>query len=574
VAAAAALFAVGAGMAVVAAPAPASVGSPGAKSHVLLISVDGLHASDLTQCVATGACPNLAALAHYGNTYTRATTSKPSDSSPGLVALTTGADPKLAGVYYDDSYDRTMFAPPAQLASGTQDCTGPAGAEMQYFENLDVGAPTFTNPNGTRTILNESIDPAQVPRGIVNGQCVPIYPNDFNRVNSIFSVAHAAGLRTAWADKHPSANSLVAGNGTPDAVDDPFQTEINADIIPPTLQTTRVGTVHIVSFPRDTTSFPGAAITDSVGDTESYDQIKVDAILNQIDGWNSGGTMHVGVPAIFGMNFQAVSVGQKLVDPNFCDWNTSSTQRPIPCQAGYTPGGYLPGSLVFTPQLKGAIGFVDTALGSMVKELRAQHLLSSTEIVITSKHGQSPIDPAELMMIGGADTKVLSDAGVTLPDQTTDDDVSLMWYQNPANVAPAVAAFQTDQSSANTARIQTLYSGASLEAMFGDPAKDPRTPDIIIQPIPGSIYSGSVKKVAEHGGFSEDDTHVAMLVVDGARVADQDQQAGVVTSPVQTAQVAPTVLAFLGLNPAALDSVQVEHVQVLPGLVGGQNSQH
>ncbi len=567
VAGAAALLALVGGLAAV--QAPAFAGSPDDSArHVLLISVDGLHASDLARCEATGACPNLAKLAEVGTTYTNASTSKPSDSSPGIVALTTGADPKLSGVYYDDSYDRSMFPPPAQLASGKQDCTGPAGTEAQYFENLDVGAPTFSNQNGTRTILNEAIDPAQLDRGIVKGKCVPIFPNDFNRVNSVFSVAHAAGLRTAWADKHPAANSTVAGHGTPNAVDDPFQTEINADIIPPTLQTTRVGTVHTVTFPRDTTTFPGAAITDSVGDTESYDQIKVDAILNQIDGWNSTGTKKADVPAIFGMNFQSVSVGQKLVDPNFCDWTTKSTQRPIPCQAGYTPGGYMPGTLAFTPQLKGAIGFVDAGIGSMVKELRAKHLLSSTRIIIGAKHGQSPIDPTQLRMIGSAENAVLTAAGVTQPDQTTDDDVSLMWYQHPAGVASAVAALKKDQKGANTARIQHILSGESLQEQFGNPATDPRTPDIIVQPIVGTIYSKSVKKVAEHGGFSANDTHTALLVVDGSRVSDDRAEGRSVDDAVQNYQVAPTILAFLGLDPHKLDSVRVEHVRVLPELPG------
>jgi len=59
----------------------------------------------------------LASLAHYGTTYTDAHTSEPSDSAPGLMALATGGDPKLTGVYYDDSYDRTIYAPPAQTAT-------------------------------------------------------------------------------------------------------------------------------------------------------------------------------------------------------------------------------------------------------------------------------------------------------------------------------------------------------------------------------------------------------------------------------------------------------------------------
>jgi hypothetical protein len=39
-------------------------------------------------------------------------------------------------------------------------------------------------------------------------------------------------------------------------------------------------------------------------------------------------------------------------------------------------------------------------------------------------------------------------------------------------------------------------------------------------------------------------------------------------TPVETTQVAPTILALLGLNPNELTAVQVEGTQVLPGLGG------
>ena len=48
--------------------------------------------------------------------------------------------------------------------------------------------------------------------------------------------------------------------------------------------------------------------------------------------------------------------------------------------------------------------------------------------------------------------------------------------------------------------------------MFGDPTRDPHTPDVIVQPQKGTIYSLSKKKDAEHGGFADDDAHVALLV--------------------------------------------------------------
>src|SRR3569833_1349877 len=79
--------------------------------HVLLISVDGLHASDLARWVAEHPNSNLAQLSHQGTTYLNASTSEPSDSFPGLLSMTTGGTPKTTGVYYDDSYARDMWAP-------------------------------------------------------------------------------------------------------------------------------------------------------------------------------------------------------------------------------------------------------------------------------------------------------------------------------------------------------------------------------------------------------------------------------------------------------------------------------
>jgi hypothetical protein len=549
----------------------ASAGRAGAQGpppsrHVLLISVDGLHQYDLATCEANGTCPQLAALAGIGTTYTNATTSMPSDSAPGLMGLVTGGDPKLTGVYYDDSYDRTMYTPPAQTSTGTQNCSGPAGAEVGLFENVDSGAPTASNPNGFRPVVGGSVDPAQLPRQMQNGVCTTVTPNDYLRTNSIFSVASAAGLRTAWADKHPVYNAEVAGHGTPDAVTDPFNTEINADVIPAQLTDTR-GNVVTFPHPNPTGDPNGFFITDFVGNTEAYDQIKVDAILNQIDGMNSAGTRHVGTPSIFGMNFQTVSVAQKDVDPILSCARNSVTTGSGACDPSYFPGGYNP-NLSFTPQMSGAVTWVDNAVQAMVSELEKTGQMDSTTIVITAKHGQSPIDPAKLAKIGHAEVTDLTNAGVN-PALVTDDDIALIWM-NPATQAAdtqkGLNALTADQHKSNTARIDTIYSGASLQQMFGDPTKDRRTPDLIVQPIPGTIYSTSGAKVEEHGGFAMDDTHVAMLVVNGANLHHGRPTSGgsEVSSPVRTYQVAPTILQDLGLNPRELDSVRIEGVQVLP----------
>jgi predicted AlkP superfamily pyrophosphatase or phosphodiesterase len=80
-------------------------------SHVLLISIDGLHAVDLSNYITSHPNSALAALASHGIQYPNALTTAPSDSFPGLTAQVTGATPRSAGVFYDVSYDRSLFPP-------------------------------------------------------------------------------------------------------------------------------------------------------------------------------------------------------------------------------------------------------------------------------------------------------------------------------------------------------------------------------------------------------------------------------------------------------------------------------
>jgi hypothetical protein len=92
------------------------------------------------------------------------------------------------------------------------------------------------------------------------------------------------------------------------------------------------------------------------------------------------------------------------------------------------------------------------------------------------------------------------------------------------------------------------------------PPDDPRTPDIIVTPNVGVIYTGSAAKQEEHGGFAHDDTNVMLLV------SHPDYKARTVYSEVGTLQVAPTILKVLGLNPNKLDGVRLEGTGVLPGV--------
>jgi arylsulfatase A-like enzyme len=102
--------------------------------------------------------------------------------------------------------------------------------------------------------------------------------------------------------------------------------------------------------------------------------------------------------------------------------------------------------------------------------------------------------------------------------------------------------------------------GDELKLKFNDPAHDSRVPDVIVQPIYGTVYTGSTAKNAEHGGMSFADTNVG-LVVSNPRFPSV-----VVKTPVLSSQVAPTILQALEIEPDQLNSVRVEQTPVLPGL--------
>src|ERR1700758_590148 len=112
------------------------IAAPSSKvDHVLLISVDGLHQSDLEWYVSNHPGSALAKMVNGGAEFTNAQTSDPSDSDPGGTALMTGGDPRATGVYYDVEYNHSLYE------AGTTACTGqPTGADVIYDspDALDV----------------------------------------------------------------------------------------------------------------------------------------------------------------------------------------------------------------------------------------------------------------------------------------------------------------------------------------------------------------------------------------------------------------------------------------------------
>ena len=352
-----------------------SVGN-GPVKHVLLLSVDGMHAVDLYNCshgvkgINGGQpyCPNMAALEQTAADYTAASTSKPSDSFPGLMSIVTGATPKTMGVWYDVGFDRSLDPPAVTTGNGVAagKCIAygvPTGSRAEYEEGIDIdqtklngGAPGASLTDGGLA----SIDSRKLPRDPAQG-CAPVEPWNFVRVNTIYGVIHQAGGYTAWSDKHPAYGS-VSGPGAGNNIDDFYAPEINSNVIGlPGITTAEGASCAQV---RDTSQL--GAWSDSFENIQCYDQLKVNAILNQIAGKTHSGAA-AQVPALFGMNFQSVSVGQKLIEN------------------GDLVGGYKNGQGTPSRELFREIKYVDAAIGNMINGLKDAGQYEDTLIVVTAK---------------------------------------------------------------------------------------------------------------------------------------------------------------------------------------------
>ncbi len=514
-----------------------SSATPAAPTRVLLISVDGLHQQDLANCIANKTCPNIATLGQTGVNYSNANTPGLSDSFPGLAALVTGGSPKSTGLFYDVSYDRTLYAP-----SDTS-CTGQQGWNVVFDETTGIDAQN----GGALTHLDGggAFNPQAIPNALVNGKCTPVYPHNYIKTNTVFEVVkdNMSGARTAWADKHAWGYDWVNGpSGT--GVDDLARTEINS--VDPTT---------------------GTDYTDVYSHTEQFDNLHVQALINQIDGKDSTGKNTVAVPTVFGGNFQTLSVAQKA--PNA------------------KGGGYIDANFTPNVQVAAAINYVDNSIGKIVAELKAKNLLSSTLIIVTAKHGQSPSDYSKLVKNGDTLTALLQannyiDANGNFGQNATKsgnlndgtglvgtgmvqtDDLGLIWLKDQTQLALVLATLNanlgcTTKGICADGSQAYILSGAQLAPQFGDPAQG-RTPDIIVQPNPGVIYTSSKKKDAEHGGNAPDDSHVALLISYPTLAAQVN------TAKVVTTQVAPTILKFLKLDPNLLNAVKSEGTATLPGL--------
>ena len=529
--------------------------------HVVLISVDGMHQSDLEWFVATHPGSTLATLVEQGVSYSNARTPFPSDSFPGLVAQVTGGNPRTTGVYYDDSWNRALLAP------GTTDCANAApGTEVTFFELLDLNPLAIDAGYGVGAIdsaasirqnifklpkqARELIDPALLP--VDPATCAGLYPHSYLKVNTVFEVAKAHGLHTAWSDKHAAYDIINGPSGT--GVDDLFVPEVNS-LVPADL------------------GAGGDDFTKDNVNTQFYDSLKVEAVLRWAAGRNHDGSPNAaGVPAIFGMNFQSVSTAQKL------NFSHVAGNPGVTGLGGYTDSGSVPG-----PVVASALEFVDASLKRIKDALDPKE----TVLIVSAKHGQSPLDRSQLTLVDdGAVIGALDDAWAAAHPSSTlplvafsiDDDGMLLWLND--RTPPAIrftkeflsgfraeaigsdAAGALTPKSAPSSGLRRILAGREAREFIGVGAKDERVPDVIGVASIGTVYSSTskIKKIAEHGGNAPADRHVPILVW-GAGIGR-----GRSDDRIETTQIAPTILALLGLRPGELQAVGKEGTDVLPEL--------
>jgi len=563
--------------------APAHRGRP--THHVLLLSIDGMHQSDLDWYVAEHPRSTLARLARTGSEYVHASSANPSDSDPGGTAIMTGGTPRSTGVYYDVEYSHRTDEAGAACAPG-QPATGgdviydsPDDALAGVGDLIDPANGTFPSFDENGSIYHDGVDtdPAAIMKlefdpsttldpttfPVDPKTCRPITPWDYLGDNTIFQVIHDAGLRTAWSDKHAVYASLNGPGSGGRSIDDFFGPEIDSQAVEP----------NGVPYPQD----DDWAHIDAA--TKQYDGYKVQAVLNEIDGLDHSGTARVGTPAIFGMNFQTVSVAQKIR-------STPTTLIGPDAQGNYTTsapqaGGYQwdNGRLVPGPVLSSAFDFVDAQLHRLITAIDRRGLGNSTTIILTAKHGQSPQDPNQLVTVqdGPIVSAINAAWAQTHPSNTslivagTNDDLWQSYLSDPSRTASDFVktylwnhpahGFDVDKNPVTVPHsgLARIWAGAEVARFFGAPVDDGRYPDVFGKVQEGVVYAKPTK-LAEHGGMNPGDRHVLMLVAGPGVPARVDR------APVETTQVAPTILLLLGLHPSALRAVRVEGTKVLPGL--------
>jgi hypothetical protein len=524
-----------------AAPSHASATGTDPIKHVLVVSVNGLHESDIVWFIQNH--PRFAPLLAAGVLYTDAKTPVPADSLAGAVSQLTGGTPGTTGVYGAIGYNHSLLPAGTKSTSGTTpgavvDLTG----DLDDNESaIDAGQGLSGLPDNILSMTGtpqDLIDPAKLPVDPSTGQ--PVTPSEYLKVNTVFNVAHDAGLPTAWVGDHPSYSILdgPSGNG----IDDLFTPEISSNAPSP---------------------FGRGGWTTFNAATRLFDNYKAQAVLNEIDGYDHSGTTQVGTPAIFGVDFDSVQVAEEEA----ASYGEAGGEETVNSQT------------TLGPLMQGALSFLDSWLGRFVAELAYTGQTDDTAIIVTGTNGTSPTDPQAIIrvndqpIISGLDSAwAASHPGSNpLVAFASDNDALELWLSDRSQQAADFAKqYLASHSAADTTASGAtrsvpasgtgqIYAGAGAAAYFGVPTTDSRHPDVFATTQTGVVYNAGPDQIAGTGGGDSEDLNVPLVLLDPAATP------GTVTTPVSTTQIAPTILSILGLHPDSLTAVQADHTRVLPG---------
>jgi hypothetical protein len=432
-------------------------------ARVILLSIDGLHAVDLANWIATHPHSVLAELSARGDTYTNAHTPT-ADPAAGLLALTTGGTPISTGVISANGYDRALSSPGSACET--------TGAAFTLDAN-------FTAP----------LDP--------HNHCAPLQPHQLLRVNTMFEVVREKIGPTAWAGENASTTDLLRGPSGE-------------------------GLTEACAFD---------PATPTTGD-----QARLTAVLHWIDAKDCNGASDAPVPALFGMSYESLVAAQSAIGMGYVD-------------------------AIGTPStgLAQAFESLDTSIGYIVAELKNKGLYDSTWIVVTAAYGQSPMDRRRRRVIPIAQIKAIVDAvHPGLLAHIASGDAALIWLTDSARTSAVVKALG---DAARAIGLAEINSGARLTLTLNSPRRDSRTPDIILQPALGVLWTQpGDSALASHGGTLDEDTHVALLI-SGAQFTGRSDP-----TYVPTTQLGPLLLRALGMEKFDLDALHKEHSPALPGV--------
>ena len=283
------------------------------------------------------------------------------------------------------------------------------------------------------------------------GECQPIFPHDYLRVNTIFEVARGNGLNTVYLDKHP----------TYEFVNGPSGTGLTQGYFP------EIGSV-----------------ASTLAAQQAWEDLHWSALANITAGHYVNGTGSIDF-SLIGANFQALT------------WAQSNG-------GGYANGSTL-ANPVFSPNITAALQRVDDRLATFMNQLKAAGKLESTLLILSSKQGQSPVDESSLKHI---DPQLLINATGVEISFLTGDDAALIWLKKGSEAATAKANLMAKAASLN---IEYVVAGDEVwQYGFGNPRFDARAPDVVVYAKDGTLYSTN-KQTENHGAWIPDDLDVPLV---------------------------------------------------------------